>query len=159
MIISLPHFRQSAPGLCLATCARMVLAGMGRMYSEAELDTAMGGFGTGIPSFAVQRLSQLDLEVAYGQWALPHLYEVLQRTIPVIAFVNTLFLDSWNIETAHAVVIVGVDAQSKFWIHDPEAWSGPTPISWDGFLAAWFEFDHRGATIQEKIRRNKRRHL
>ena len=30
--------------------------------------------------------------------------------------------------------------------------TGPTAVSWDGMLAAWFEFAYRGATLQRKKR-------
>lgn len=73
---------------------------MGRTYSEAELDTAMGGSGTGVPSFAILRLGRLGLEVDYRQWALTDLYQAMQRDTPVIALINTLFLDTWNVESA-----------------------------------------------------------
>lgn len=152
-IVQLPHFQQSAPGYCLATCARMSLAGINRLYTEAQLDRAMGGSGAGVPSFAVQRLERLNLHVNYRKWTLPELEAALESNIPVIAFVNTQFLDTWDVASSHAVIIVGIEKQERFYIHDPDSPSGPDLISWHGFLAAWFEYDQRGATIRPKDKR------
>lgn len=152
-IVQLPHYQQSAPGYCLATCVRMSLAGLNRLYTEAELDRVMGGSGAGVPSFAVRRLERLNLQVNYRHWTLAELEATLESNIPVIAFVNTQFLDTWDVATAHAVIVVGMEEQERFYIHDPDSPNGPDSISWHGFLAAWFEYDQRGATIRARDKR------
>ncbi len=150
-LISLPHFAQSDSGYCLPTCARMVLASMGLAYSEAKLSHVLGTTEeVGTPSFAVTKLAQLSQNVDYRVWSIAQLATTLANNDPVIAFVKTQFLDHWEVATAHAVVIVGIEIEQRFWIHDPILPTGPTAVSWDGMLAAWFEFAHRGATLQRK---------
>ncbi|MEZ4866772.1 MAG: C39 family peptidase [Caldilineaceae bacterium] len=149
--IKLPHYEQSASGYCLPACAKMVLARIGLTYSEPELSKILGtDDDVGTPTFAITKLSSLGLDVDYRMWSIMQLAVTLTAGHPVIAFVQTEFLDHWRDATAHAVVIVGMEIEQRFWIHDPILATGPTAVSWDGMLAAWFEFAHRGATLQRK---------
>jgi hypothetical protein len=42
---------------------------------------------------------------------------------------------------------VGVEEGQRFWINDPAREQASLTVSWDGLLAAWAEFDYRGATL------------
>ena len=145
--IQLPHFQQSAPGYCLPACARMVLAWLGLELSEAEIGQHLGTQEYGTPGSALQRLSALHLSVTYREWSVAQLLDALRAGQPVIVLVRTAFLDHWTQDVAHAVVVVGAVEDDVFWIHDPALPTGPLTVSWNGLLAAWTEFDHRGATI------------
>ncbi len=68
----------------------------------------------------------------------------------MLAFVRTQFLDYWQEDVAHAVVIVDAEPDQIFWIHDPALAAGPIATLWDGLLAAWAEFSYRGATINSR---------
>jgi len=145
--IPLHHFQQSADGYCLSACVRMVLAYLGLERSEDEVSQVLGAQEFGTPSFAVRRLMAWGLQTTYREWSISHLLAVLGSGQPVILFVRTGFLDYWQRDVAHAVVVVGARADQQFWLHDPALPTGPRGVSWDGFLAAWAEFGCRGATI------------
>lgn len=147
VLLPVPHFPQSAEGFCLSACARMLLAYLGIKCSEAEVSQVLGAQEYGTPSFAIQRLVALGVQVTYRQWSLPVLTSALTSKQPVIIFVRTGFLDHWTKDVAHAVVIVGLEKEQRFWINDPAREQAPLAVSWDGLLAAWAEFDYRGATL------------
>jgi ABC-type bacteriocin/lantibiotic exporter with double-glycine peptidase domain len=146
-LISLPHYQQSAEGYCLPACARMVLAYLGLELTEAEVSQTLGAQEFGTPSFAVQQLTALNVQVTYREWSVAQLLDALRAKAPVLVFVRTAFLDHWTNDVAHAVVIVGATENQQFWIHDPAWPAGPQAVSWDGLLAAWAEFSYRGAVI------------
>lgn len=146
-ILPVPHFQQSAEGYCLPACARMVLAYLGIERSETEVSEVLGAQEYGTPSFAVQKLSALDVHVTYRQWPLSELTAAVTNKQPVIIFVRTGFLEYWTEDVAHAVVIVGIEEGHRFWINDPARQEAPLAVSWDGLLAAWAEFDYRGAAL------------
>ena len=125
----------------------MVLANLGISLAEAEVGRIIGAKSFGTPSFAIQRLSKLGLQVQYKEWSTSALLAVLREKRPLIAFVRTGFLDYWQEDFAHAVVVVGAVDSEQVWAHDPAKESSPLPVSWDGFLAAWAEFGYRGATV------------
>jgi hypothetical protein len=68
----------------------------------------------------------------------------------MIAFVRTQFLDYWQEDVAHAVVIVGAEPEDLFWVHDPAFATGPVTTLWNGLLAGWAEFSYRGATLRHR---------
>jgi len=146
-IIALPHFQQSADGQCLPACGRMVLAYLGVSLAEAEVGCTIGAKSFGTPTFAIQKLSNLGLQVNYKEWSTSALLVVLGQKRPLIAFVRTGFLDYWQEDFAHALVVVGAVDNQQVWVHDPAKENSPIVVSWDGFLAAWAEFGYRGATI------------
>jgi len=125
----------------------MVLAYLGIERAEAKVSRVLGAQEYGTPSFAIQRLADLGVQVTYRQWPLPELMTTLTSKQPVIVFVRTGFLGYWTEDVAHAVVIVGVEEGHHFWINDPAREQAPLIVSWDGLLAAWAEFDYRGATL------------
>ena len=131
----------------MPACVRMVLAHLGRELSEDAVSRVLGAQEFGTPSFAVQQLAALNLQVTYREWSVSQLIAALQAGNPVIVFVRTAFLDHWTRDVAHAVVVVGAAENQQFWIHDPAWPDGPLAISWDGLLAAWAEFSYRGAMI------------
>ena len=59
-------------------------------------------------------------------------------------------------DVAHAVVIVGVEEGRHFWINDPAKQQAPLAVSWGGLLAAWAEFDYRGAALS--LRQEEEQH-
>jgi hypothetical protein len=89
----------------------------------------------------------LGLDVVYCEWTIPQLLSVLEAEQPIILFVRTGFLDYWQQDVAHAVVIVGVEEKQRFWLYDPALSAGPVQVSWNGLLAAWAEFGYRVAII------------
>ena len=146
--LQLQHVHQSAEGYCLPACVQMVLAYLDMSRSETAIQRLLGTRFIGTPSFAVKRLSQWGLKVTYREWSVSQLLEALQNDQPVILFVRTGFLDHWQYDVAHAVVVSGYEENRQFWMHDPALATGPIAVSWQGVLAAWAEFGCRGAVIQ-----------
>lgn len=66
--------------------------------------------------------------------------------VPPIVFVWTSNLPYWSVNTPHAVVVVGIDAENVL-VNDPAFNSAPQSIAAGDFLLAWAEFDYRYATI------------
>ncbi len=153
-IIPLPHYPQSSEGLCLAACARMVLAYWDTTTSEEELTGLLEIKNWGAPASAIQRLtrfSQGKWDVDYGCGTLKDLKQWLQNGIPVIVFVRTGFLEHWTTDVGHAVVVVGVTGK-RVYIHDPAITKAPIAISITGFEAAWIEMDYGYALVTPATR-------
>ena len=72
----------------------------------------------------------------------------LAKGQPVILFVQTGFLDYWEEDFGHAIVVVGVTDKQQFWIHDPSQPKGARQASLNGLLAAWCEFGYKGAALR-----------
>ena len=76
-------------------------------------------------------------------------YDTLNANTPVIVLVRTMFLDYWQSDVAHAVVVVGYDEQHIL-INDPVFSNAPQRASESGFLAAWGEFDYLCGIIKKR---------
>ena len=147
-ILPVPHFGQSAEGYCLPACARMVLSYLGLDHSEAEISRILGTKPFGTPIFAIQRLAHSNLRVIFQEWSVSELLTKLAARQTMIVSVRTGFLDYYYQEDfAHALVVVGAIQNDHFWVLDPFQTTGPLPVSWDGLLAAWSEFDYQGAVL------------
>ena len=92
------------------------------------------------------RLNSTSVQVEYVPLTLPLLRRHLDRKIPIIVLVETIFLDYWEADFAHAVVIIGYE-DNFLWINDPAFKLAPKRASLDGFLAAWSEFDYLSGII------------
>jgi hypothetical protein len=134
----------------------MVLSGNDIDLSFAQIATALNAKPFGTPSYAVQRLHVLGLQVDYRPRTLADAMTDIQQHRPLICFVRTQFLDHWTKDVAHAVVLVDIEPEQRFWTHDPWLADGPTPVSWDGFLAAWTEFDFRSVTLTPIVQPKRR---
>lgn len=82
----------------------------------------------------------------YGRGARVDLTQWLQRGIPVIVFVRTDFLEYWETDIGHAIVVVGMNDEQVH-VHDPVMEKGPVSISAISFDAAWTEMDYGCAII------------
>lgn len=156
IILPVPHFKQSDEGYCLPACARMVLAYLGIECSEAEISQLLGTYEFGTPSFAIQRLSLWGIEVNYRPLSLEKLLSTLSDRQPVIVFVQTEFLDYWEQNVAHAIVVVGIFDTQQFWVHDPAKSVAPLKVSLDGLMAAWGEFAYKSAVLQVRSQKVSR---
>lgn len=133
-----------------AACARMVLNHLGFERDEAGLSQILGTKKYGTPSFAIERLSDPESQVIYQEWSVAELLSMLDAGHPVIVFVRAIFLDYYQEDFAHAVVVVGAVPDQHFSVQDPAQPTGPTRVSWDGLLAAWSEFDYHGAVLLKR---------
>ena len=74
------------------------------------------------------------------------LEKLLDDGNPVIARVWTAMLDYWQQATSHVIVIVGYD-EARVIVNDPALPNHGHPVAWDGFLAAWAEFDETAVIV------------
>ncbi|MCP4361618.1 MAG: hypothetical protein GY796_26710 [Chloroflexi bacterium] len=95
----------------------------------------------------MKKLQSIGLQVDYREWSITELNTAIENDKPVVIFVRTGFMDIWQEDFAHAIVIVGIEPEHQFWINDPAKKQALLPISWDGLLAAWAKFSYRGATV------------
>jgi ABC-type bacteriocin/lantibiotic exporter with double-glycine peptidase domain len=125
----------------------MVLNYWGIAASEADLAAQLGATPLGTPGSRLLRLQTSQLQVTYEPITLMQLQETLRQGVPVITLAQTIFLDYWEIDTAHAVVVIGL-AEDSLFINDPAFENAPQKATIDGFLAAWGEFDNLAGIIK-----------
>jgi len=124
----------------------MVLQALGDDAGEDQLAQLFGTEWYGTPAGRIQRLTQRGYHIRYEQTTLEQLQQYLERHLPVIVFLRTGSLPSWQEDVSHAVVLVGLTADTAIF-HDPVRDAGPDVISLDAFLLAWSELDYYCATI------------
>ncbi len=112
----------------------MVLSYLGLERDEVSISHILGTKKYGTPSFAIERLSDSDIQVIYQEWSVAELLSMLDAGRPVIVFVRAVFLDYYQEDFAHAVVIVGAAQDQRFWIQDPDSRSSPASRTDERFL-------------------------
>jgi len=148
VLLSVSHKQQKQHGDCLATCVDMVLTYLGGSFSISQIAKALEQKpNLGTPFSNIQKLEKLNILVGYRQHgSLDTLYTLLRHGWPIIASVNTEPLPYWNLDTGHAVVVVGMDDRSIF-LNDPDISDGPIQILIGDFDLAWLEQDERYAVL------------
>ena len=149
VLLPVPHYQQIGKYYCLPACARMVLSYLGLPATEEEVAARLGSTPIGTSGRYLLRLQSASLSVEYGPLTLSLLKTELDQNRPVIVLVSSIFLDYWQIDTAHAVVVVGYDDDWLF-LNDPAFTDAPQTASVDGFLAAWGEFDYLAGVITKR---------
>ncbi len=149
VLLPVPHYKQVGARNCLPACACMVLSYLGQEISEAKLASRLGTTELGTPGNRLLRLSSSSLHVDFGPLTLPLIYDRLNDGTPIIILVRTLFLDYWQDDMAHAIVVVGYNDQHLL-VNDPEFDKAPQQATPTGFLAAWGEFDYLSAIIRKR---------
>lgn len=148
--LSVPHYPQQADGYCLPACVQMVLAFWGLTRSQSRLARQLQTvLGAGTPGSHLQRLASCSLDVHYGEGELDDLYAALEQGVPPIALVNTKHFPHWEIETAHAVVILGMD-ETTVTLNDPGINHGPTSVGLGDFYLAWDEMANLYGLMRKK---------
>ena len=127
----------------------MVLEFFGHTLSEAQLARQLGTQEFGTPAPNLHRLDRLGFSVIYESVTLTTVQTTLAAGIPCLVFVFTGDLPYWNENTAHVMVVVGIDDEAIY-VNDPAFDMAPQNIPIDYFLLAWSEFDHRCAIIRPK---------
>lgn len=102
--------------------------------------------GYGTPFSNIRELVQLKVTVHYSRGNLQDLQQFILSGKPVLTPVQTSELPYWSINTAHAVVIVGMDAQWVY-INDPAFANAPIRVSHGDFDLAWLEHDEFYAVL------------
>jgi hypothetical protein len=83
-------------------------------------------------------LASRNLDIHYGAGTLDDLRAAIAQAIPPITLVNTKHFPHWQLETAHAVVVVAID-DKQVMINDADMMQGQTLVTLDDFLLAWDE--------------------
>jgi len=139
---------------CLAACAAMVLAYLGEPVDYRRLLKLLDIEPFGAPRRNIVRLSQLNLDIVYGEATLSVLLYTVSQGEPVIAFVDTGELSYWKIATNHAVVVVGFDGDYVL-INDPAFDDAAKPVLTTEFELAWLNADYACAIIRRRQTESK----
>ncbi|MBI3959964.1 MAG: C39 family peptidase [Chloroflexi bacterium] len=151
VLLPVPLYSQSRPGTCLPACARMVLAYFDHTISEESIGRVLGTRHAGTPVPNITRLSSLGFSVRYAALTESDVQLQLQAEQPLICRLWTVMLDYWPTDTPHVAVVVGYDDRYVY-LNDPAFPDAPQRVLWDGFLAAWEEYDCMAAIIQPSAR-------
>lgn len=147
-LLPVTHIQQSDEGFCLPACAQMVIRFQGRHLTEEFLaDIFQATAPAGAVFSSVSRLEHHDCRVRFGSLTPEQLRVALQRGLPVICRLWTVMLDYWAEDTPHVAVVVGYDGEYVY-LNDPAFAEAPQRVLWDGFLAAWEEYDRMAAIIR-----------
>ncbi|RIK40099.1 MAG: hypothetical protein DCC55_15975 [Chloroflexi bacterium] len=148
--LPVPYRPQLADGYCLPACAQMVLAYWGIERDQKKLAQQLRTIpGVGTPASNLLRLATRSIDVVFGSGTLADLHTALVQYAPPIAMVKTQMLPYWEIDMAHAVVILAMDEHSVVLL-DPA--KGPDAIQIDlgYFDLAWEEMVHLYGVIRRK---------
>lgn len=84
----------------------------------------------------IENLRTLGVSVVVGEGDLPTIQEYLESGLPVIAAVNTGYLQSyWTEAVGHAFVVVGIEDEIVY-VNDPVLPTAPQPIPINEFMVA-----------------------
>lgn len=140
-LLDVPYLPQHEPGGCLVACAAMVLAYLQQPALQEDIARQINARPAGVPAFNIQRLVTWGLEVQYGQGSLSELSASLTKGNAPIVFLRTSELPYWQEDTAHAVVLVGLDSDSASLLNPAYEDETPVRVTLGDFLLAWSHFD------------------
>lgn len=146
ILLPVPHFMQQADSDCLAACAIMLLAHLGRSVRYSQLIRSLDTREYGTPFSHLRRLERLGVAVTVRSGNFQQLYESLAYNSPCIVSVQTAELPHWSRRSEHAVVITGMDSQ-YIYINDPAFDIAPILVPHGDFDLAWFAQEELYAVI------------
>lgn len=154
ILIKKNHFKQENKASCVPAAARIVLNYLGvKIDSEAYLRKILKTRITGTNIFNLGYLKdekQWDVDVRSELGTLAELERLLKNSkAPVIVLVDTLFLDYWDISTAHVLVVVGYD-EDNIVVNDPFFENQEIKIPKTIFIQAWSVFQNLMVIISKK---------
>lgn len=147
ILLPVPHLQQQERGECLAACAAMLLAYLGRPVRYKHLLKVLQvSSQIGAPASRIRRLEQPGLKVVYQHGTLPDLQEQLTNNRPCIAFVKTGELPYWDEDCDHAAVVAGLDDEFVY-LNDPAFPDAPVQVPRGDFDLAWLGRDEFFAAL------------
>jgi ABC-type bacteriocin/lantibiotic exporter with double-glycine peptidase domain len=144
--LNVPHLQQDEDGWCLPACVAMVAAYWQQPLLQSDIARWLGTRGVGTPSSQIRRLSQHGFDVIYRTGSLVELETWLAKKVPCVLFVRTGDLPYWQIDTPHAVVLAGIEADSAY-LFDPAVDAAPAIVPTGDLFLAWSYFDYTYAVL------------
>lgn len=144
--LNVPHLLQDDDGWCLPACVAMIAAYWQQPLLQADLANWLGTRGVGTPASRIRRLAQHGFEVIYRTGSLIDLEAWIAKRVPCILFVRTGELSYWQIDTPHAVVLAGVEADSAY-LFDPAVETAPVIVPSGDLILAWSYSDYTYAIL------------
>lgn len=144
--LPVPHLLQDQSGWCLPACVAMVAAYWEQPLTQADIAKWLDATNVGVPASRIQRLTTRGFEVIYRTGSLAALRTWLTQGVPGILFVRTGELPYWEIDTPHAVVLVGLENEQAYLL-DPAKNHVPITVSISELLLAWSYFDYSYAIL------------
>ncbi|HOU13273.1 MAG TPA: C39 family peptidase [Anaerolineae bacterium] len=145
--LNVPHYKQNKAGWCLPACIEMVSAYWHHPLSQAEAARLLAMCGAGASASRIQRLTERGFEVTYTTGSLSDVSTWLSHGISVIVFVRTVELPYWNVDTPHALILVGVEVEQVHLL-DPAVDTAPVTVSVGDLMLAWSYFDYTYAALK-----------
>lgn len=146
-LLAVSRLQQRGEGDCLPTCAEMVLTFLGHHISYDALYAHLGTRWFGTPAANLLRLQTFGVRVSLEELDVAAIAQTLEGEIPVIAFVNTADLPYWNVDTDHAVVVVGIDDESVY-LNDPYHAEQAQSVTRSAFTLAQLRFNNLCAVVR-----------
>jgi len=140
-LLPILHKPQEEIGYCFPACVQMALTHLDIFYSQQRLASKLGVIpGVGVPASHIHRLSSRSISTVYETEAtVADLEQWLERSIPIIASIQTSELAYWHGQvTQHAVLVIGLD-ENAVYVLDPAQTSDVISVSIDEFMLAWDE--------------------
>lgn len=147
IILPVPHYPQEEAGECLAICALMVLRYLGVAISLDQLRRLLQIDWFGTPFSKIEDLTQLKVNVEFGEGELGQLWQALDNRIPPLVAVDTSELSYANFDAKHTVVLIGRTTNAVY-LHDPMVTTHvPIKVPENEFMLAWMAHDQLFATL------------
>ena len=146
VLLPVPRIKQLGEGDCLAACASMVLTYLEFPGAYDELLRELNVRSYGAPASNIKLLMKWNLTVSYSVADMSGLETFLDNGHPVIVFVRTGDLPYWQVNTDHAIVVVGYDRETIY-VNDPYFDNAPIVVNRGDFELAWLERDYYYALI------------
>lgn len=139
--LDVPLLAQRDRADCLPVCVEMVLTYFGRQVNPGWLRQVLQATPIGTPGFKVLNLAAHGFHVTYAPATDERvLLQSLADGTPPIALVRTGNLSYWQVETAHALVVTGMD--DDFLVVNDPAFPRQQRVSCNEFMLAWSDFDY-----------------
>jgi len=132
----------------------MVLAHFGHNHTETELRQLLDTQPSGTRARNTMSIANLGFNVELRSSGLSQLRQALAAGVPPIVFIDTGPLDYWQIDCAHAAVVVGIEDDLVF-LHDPFFDDAPRRTSLTSFLTAWALNAHLTAILRPRVTQKK----
>jgi ABC-type bacteriocin/lantibiotic exporter with double-glycine peptidase domain len=128
----------------------MVAAYWQQPLLQADVARWLGTRGIGTPSSRIQRLAKRGFKVTYGTGSLAELESWIAQGVPCILFVRTGELPYWQIDTPHAIVLAGLEANHAYLV-DPAVETVLVTVSLGDLMLAWSYSEYTYAVLHVSV--------